>query len=111
MSLPRRRHNWLLLLLKGTYGQKSPHQLSPYRAEECFIVRSPEYASENQISYIDQYVQSVENAILSPDGIDPGSGKSYMDLIDVDSFDRVENQTEESLWAASFVSLSGEVET
>ena len=57
-------------------------------AEECFIVRSPEYASENQISYIDQYVQSVENAILSPDGIDPGSGKSYMDLIDVDSFVR-----------------------
>lgn len=57
-------------------------------AEECFIVRSPEYASEKQISYIDNYIQSVENAILSPDGIDGNSGKSYTDLIDIDSFVR-----------------------
>lgn len=57
-------------------------------AKEPFIVRSPEYASENQIAYIDRYIQSVENAILSPEGIDSVSGKSYQDLIDVDSFVR-----------------------
>ena len=57
-------------------------------AQECFIVRSPEYVSENQISYIDNYVQSVENAILSPDGIDSATGKSYTDLIDINSFVR-----------------------
>lgn len=57
-------------------------------AEESFIVRSPEYASENQIAYINSYIQSVENAILSHDGIDHESGKSYQDLIDVDSFAR-----------------------
>lgn len=55
-------------------------------AKECFIVRDPEYTSEAQIAYIDSYVQSVENAILSADGIDGTTGKSYRDLIDVDSF-------------------------
>lgn len=57
-------------------------------AKECFIVRDPEYTSEAQIAYIDSYVQSVENAILSADGIDGTTGKSYRDLIDVDSFVR-----------------------
>lgn len=58
------------------------------QANECFIVRSPEYTSENQIAYINNYVQSVENAILSADGIDVNTGKSYDDLIDVNSFVR-----------------------
>ncbi|MDE5937796.1 MAG: CotH kinase family protein [Lachnospiraceae bacterium] len=57
-------------------------------AKETFIVRSPEYVSENQIAYINNYIQSVENAILSHDGIDPGSGKSYQELVDVKSFAR-----------------------
>ena len=57
-------------------------------AKECFIVRDPEYTSEAQIAYIDSYVQSVENAILSAEGIDGTTGKSYRDLIDVDSFVR-----------------------
>ena len=57
-------------------------------ANECFILRSPEYASSAQTAYIDNYVQSVENAVLSPDGIDPVSGKYYAELIDVDSFVR-----------------------
>lgn len=56
--------------------------------EECFIVRSPEYTSENQIAYINNYVQSVENAILSTDGIDINTGKYYDELIDVNSFVR-----------------------
>lgn len=57
-------------------------------AKESFIVRSPEYASEKQIAYINNYVQSVENAILSSDGVDGSSGKTYQDLIDVNSFVR-----------------------
>lgn len=57
-------------------------------AKESFIVHSPEYVSEKQIAYIDDYIQSVENAILSPGGIDENSGKSYQDLIDVKSFAR-----------------------
>ncbi len=55
-------------------------------SKECFIVRSPEYTSEAQIAYINDYVQSVENAILSSEGIDAATGKTYEELIDVDSF-------------------------
>lgn len=57
-------------------------------SQECFILRAPEYASQDQIAYIDNYIQSVENAILSFDGIDPVSGKYYEELIDTDSFVR-----------------------
>ena len=57
-------------------------------ANECFILRSPEYASENQILYINDFIQCVENALLSPDGIDAQSGKYYTDLIDIKSFAR-----------------------
>ncbi len=57
-------------------------------AQESFILRSPEYASENQIAYINEYVQNVENAILSPDGIDANTEKYYTDMIDLDSFVR-----------------------
>lgn len=57
-------------------------------ARESFILRSPEYASENQIAYIDEYVQNVENAILSSNGTDGTTGKHYTKLIDLDSFVR-----------------------
>lgn len=57
-------------------------------AEECFILQFPSYASARQVAYINDYVQHVENAILSPDGIDPATGSSYDELIDTDSFVR-----------------------
>lgn len=57
-------------------------------AEECFILQFPSYASAKQVAYINDYVQSVENAILSPDSIDPVSGKRYDELIDMNSFVR-----------------------
>lgn len=57
-------------------------------ASESFILRSPEHASEKQIAYIDEYIQGVENAILSSDGIDHNTGKYYTEFIDLDSFVR-----------------------
>ena len=57
-------------------------------AEECFILQFPSYASAKQVAYINDYVQSTENAILSPDGIDSVTGSSYDELIDTDSFVR-----------------------
>ena len=57
-------------------------------AEECFILQFPSSASAKQVAYINDYIQSVENAILSPDGIDSDTGSSYDDLIDEDSFVR-----------------------
>lgn len=57
-------------------------------AEECFIIQFPSCASAQQVAYINDYVQSVENAILAPDGIDPVTGSAYDELIDTDSFVR-----------------------
>ncbi len=57
-------------------------------AGECFILRSPSYASEKQLDYISGYIQDVENAILAPDGVDPATGRRYTELIDIDSFAR-----------------------
>lgn len=57
-------------------------------ARESFILRSPEYASENQVAYISEYVQNIENAILSPNGKDSNTGKYYTELIDLNSFVR-----------------------
>ena len=57
-------------------------------AEECFILQFPSYASAKQVAYINDYVQHVENAILSPDGIDSATGSTYDELINTDSFVR-----------------------
>lgn len=55
-------------------------------AKEHFVVKNPGYCSVEQIEYIRQYVNEAEKAILSPDGINRMSQKSYGDYIDVDSF-------------------------
>ena len=45
----------------------------------------PSYASKEQIAYIADVTQSVENAIFSPDGIGSKTGLSYTELLDEDS--------------------------
>ena len=49
------------------------------------IVKSPEYVSERQMEYISGLVQAFENAIMAKDGIDPGTGKHYTDIMDAES--------------------------
>lgn len=53
---------------------------------ECFRVKSPLYCSEMQINYIASFVEEAETALLAEDGINPDTGLSYSDYIDVDSF-------------------------
>lgn len=53
---------------------------------EHFVVKSPMYCSVEQIEYLRNYMNEVEEAILSPEGICMATGKSYKDYIDVDSF-------------------------
>lgn len=55
-------------------------------SEEHFVMKSPRYCSQEQIEYIHQYVNEAEKAILSADGRNHKTGKSYQDYIDVDSF-------------------------
>lgn len=49
------------------------------------IVKSPEYASKGQVSYIQTYYQEFEDAVLSDDGYN-SLGKHYSEYIDVASF-------------------------
>lgn len=52
---------------------------------QTFILRSPEFASQEEVDYIADYVQQVE-AALNADGKASPFGSSIEELIDVDSF-------------------------
>lgn len=54
-------------------------------AGQVFDVKNPE-CSEAQLAYLSAQVQQLENAILAEDGIDPVNGKSWQELLDLDSW-------------------------
>ena len=72
--------------LEGRYGAEA----SGFTTARGFmlVIKSPEYASVEQASYIARFMQGFENAIFSPDGIDPVSGKHYYEFVDKDSLVR-----------------------
>ncbi len=51
-----------------------------------YVIKSPEYVSYEQVRYIANLVQEAEDAIFSNDGINPNTGKSYTEYIDLDSY-------------------------
>lgn len=53
---------------------------------DYYAIQSPEYASYEQVKYIADLMQAVQDAIEAPDGIHPESGRHYTDYIDLDSF-------------------------
>lgn len=86
-------------------GMKSPADYSggyllemeiPSRtaAEVCYfrtsrfnyvVVKSPEFASKEEMDYIATIYQDYEDALYSENGINPNTGKSYSDYVDVES--------------------------
>lgn len=64
--------------------QNYPYVLTD--ANQALRIHYPEEPAEEAIEGIRAYVQSVENAILSEDGIDPETGETWMELIDLDSW-------------------------
>lgn len=74
-------------LLERNYGEKYEDKISGFitTAGEKFVIRSPSYASREEVEYIAGITQSVENAILSSDGVDVKTGLSYTELLDEDS--------------------------
>ena len=54
--------------------------------KEHFAVKSPKYCSIEQIKYISDYVNQTEKAIVSKDGINPDTQKSYEEYLKLDSF-------------------------
>ncbi len=52
---------------------------------QAVLIKEPDHPSKAETQYIFSLVQSFENAISSPDGIDPDTGKYYSELADMDS--------------------------
>lgn len=50
------------------------------------VLKSPENAKEEQIFYISGLVQEFEDALIAEDGINPQTGRSFLEYIDLDSF-------------------------
>lgn len=65
------------------YGYKEPCGFVTSRGQ-AVTLKSPEYASEEQVLYIRTFMQELEDAIYSPTGYNE-KGKHYSDYIDVDS--------------------------
>lgn len=53
---------------------------------DCYTLKSPAYASKEQVNYIADLMQEFQDASAAPDGIHPTTGRHYSEYIDLDSF-------------------------
>lgn len=53
---------------------------------QTLVIKSPETVQEDQLEGLERLVQGFENAAVSEDGIDPDTGKTLAEYIDLDSF-------------------------
>lgn len=53
---------------------------------QCMLIKSPDPAGRAETRYIAGRYQQLEDALSAPDGVDPESGLSFADLIDLESF-------------------------
>ncbi|MDO4269472.1 MAG: CotH kinase family protein [Eubacteriales bacterium] len=74
-------------LLEMELGDRYPAEASGFvtKRGQPVVMKSPEYASEAEVKYIYDLVQSFENAIYAEDGVDPATGKHFSEIIDLDS--------------------------
>ena len=54
----------------------------------AFNIKEPQYASKAQVGTIREFMQSYENALFSPTGVDSTTGKHYSEFVDMDSLVR-----------------------
>lgn len=65
-------------------SQNYPYVLTD--AEQAFRVHYPLEPEKEELEVIGNHIQTLENAILSDDGIDPVTGKAWTELIDLNSW-------------------------
>ena len=77
-------------LLEFDYPERQAEEASGFVTDryQAITMKAPEYASEEQVLYIKDYMQRVEDAVYSSDGYN-SKGEHYSDLIDVESFAKV----------------------
>ena len=92
-------------LLEIDFGDRAAAEKSWFTTEHgnYVVLKSPEYASPEAVTYISGLFRQFENAVYNG-GTDPESGKSYDELMDVDSLVRFYLLTELSMDPDSFLS-------
>ncbi len=73
-------------LLEMDYETRAKEEVSYFRTKrgQYVVVKSPEYASHEEVEYIATIYQDYEDAVYNG-GINPDTGKLYSDYVDVDS--------------------------
>ncbi len=76
-------------LLERDVPEKYREEISGFITDslgDLYTIKEPVHASEAQVDYISGLVNGMEKAIVSEDGINPDTGMSYTDYIDLQSF-------------------------
>lgn len=76
-------------LLERDVPEKYEHETSGFCTQilnDQYTIKSPKYASVRQVDYISGLVEEMEKAVTAEDGINPDTGKSYLDYIDLESY-------------------------
>lgn len=76
-------------LLERDVAEKYREEISGFYTDtlkDLYTVKEPSHASEAQVDYISGLMNALEKAVVSEDGVNPESGMSYTDYIDVRSF-------------------------
>lgn len=76
---------YLLLANSRVYFANEPSGFVTERGQ-AFTLESPKHASEKQVKYTQQLMQSIENALFAEDGTDPATGKHYTEMLDFSTF-------------------------
>ncbi|MCR5609233.1 MAG: CotH kinase family protein [Lachnospiraceae bacterium] len=77
-------------LLEFDYAGRQAEEASGFVTDryQPITIKSPEFATKNEVLYIKDYMQRVEDAVYSDTGYND-KGEYYADLIDVESFAKV----------------------
>ncbi len=70
--------------LPERYGEEKSGFIT--KQEDYYLLKTPKYATENQVNYIADYMQEFQDAVQASDGVNKETGKHYSEYIDVDSF-------------------------
>ena len=76
-------------LIERDYGVKWAETVSGFQTRtlhDCYSIINPELASVEELQYISDLFENMEVSIAAEDGINPDTGKSYLDYIDLKSF-------------------------
>lgn len=76
-------------LIERDYGGKWAETVSGFQTRtlhDCYSIINPKLASVEELQYISDLFENMEASIAAEDGINPDTGKSYLDYIDLKSF-------------------------